>query len=493
MGRKKDGIKGHAPSGAGRDAAATEPSRPRPGPSGTPADSKAPPPAAPGPSGPKAPTGTAAPKYSSGAATDTTPEKGPSASAPPPPPPGAPAPKPKVKAEFTVEDEPRVLTSLRFNFPIYALSWMGPDRLCIAGGGGSKYGMPNHLYCGTLAKSVSGIHRFVQSMEYDSKDAIIWSMSRVHVQAQTKAVVIGHTDSVSLLRLEDKPRAIDRIGNFRTVSKSQEESRKYTALTPCGQLVVVAQDDCSVACVRVGHDKLGPQQDTLRGHTDRITDLSTAPVPKALRAAIGDSKRTRCALVATAAEDRTIRLWRIHVIPEKTGGGPLCLASVNTSDVRPDKCLFKFCRLHPDGASLYALSTGMGSPSYITIFELRPRPPDRCDLVQVAHRQISADSITAFTLSSDGTRIVCGDNEGVVYVLQAPSLQVLLRRTNVHDCPITSIDISRDNRIIASADLDATVKFYLVAPPLTWARCLLWATGAFALLLLVLFIARFAL
>lgn len=28
----------------------------------------------------------------------------------------------------------------------------------------------------------------------------------------------------------------------------------------------------------------------------------------------------------------------------------------------------------------------------------QPRPPDRCDLVQVAHRQISADSITAFNL-----------------------------------------------------------------------------------------------
>lgn len=40
-----------------------------------------------------------------------------------------------------------------------------------------------------------------------------------------------------------------------------------------------------------------------------------------------------------------------------------------------------------------------------------------------------------------------GDNEGVVYALRAADLQVVMRRKDLHDCPVTSIDISRNNEV----------------------------------------------
>eukprot|EP00667_Euglena_gracilis_P007307 EG_transcript_7382 len=403
--------------------------------------------------------------------------------------------KEKPKALWTVEDHANVAKVIRFNFPVYGIHWFGSERLCIGGGGGQRYGMPNHLICAMLKKGKAGHFNFTVSAGYDSQQAIIWSLGTVHWT--TKQVIVGHMDSISLLKLEYDKARVRKLASLPVLSKDQQESRKYAAVSPCGQLAIVAQDDCRLACVQVRDEQLFLRAEYLVGHEDRITDISVAAFPKELLPVADrgiEGGAAAFALVATAAEDRSLRLWRVLVAQKKGVKAVVPIGRVDTSAVRSDKCLFKFCRLDPTGRILYALSTGMGSPSYVTVFDLKPRrePPAgkkgdaglTCSLVRRAHHKVTADSITALSLSHDGRILVGGDNEGVVYALRAADLQVVMRRKDLHDCPVTSIDISRNNELIASADLEATVKVYPLGGPSTFPLTAVVGALLVALLLL---------
>eukprot|EP00668_Euglena_longa_P001903 GGOE01002225.1.p1 GENE.GGOE01002225.1~~GGOE01002225.1.p1 ORF type:complete len:867 (+),score=312.07 GGOE01002225.1:54-2603(+) len=387
--------------------------------------------------------------------------------------------KAKTKAAWSVEDHANVSKVIRFNFPIYGVHWFGTERLCIGGGGGQRYGMPNHVICATVKKGKAGTS-FTVSAGYDSEQAIIWSLGTVHWT--TKRVIVGHMDSISLLKLEFEKARISKLANLPVLSKDQQESRKYSAISPCGHLAVVAQDDCRLACVQVQDDKLLLRPDCLVGHEDRITDISLAAFPKEMLSEADRSVEggaAAYALVATAAEDRSLRLWRVLITPKKGVKGVALIGQISTAAVRQDKCLFKFCRLDASGRLLYALSTGMGSASYITVFRLQPKKElakgkkgdalgVSCILNQWMHHKVTNDSVTAFNLSHDARFVVCGDNEGVVYALRANDLQVVMRRKDLHDCPVTAIDINRSSELIASADLGAVVKVYPLGSPAGW-------------------------
>jgi WD40 repeat protein len=373
-------------------------------------------------------------------------------------------PPKKPEAKCVVQQGPlgEIVT---FNYPVYGVHWSGKDKLCIGGGGGGKYGMANRL---VLASTKKG---FQTMMEFDSEQKTVWSMGTLHTPSKT--LIVGHMDSITLLKFEHAKNKISRAANLPVQTNEKDPSKKFAAITPSGRIAVVAQDDNSLTCVCVKDDALVPRGDVLKGHKDRITDVSATVYAKSLRTKADQSAGVQVggegtyALIATASEDRTLKVWRVLNTADKADMKEVKeLCSVATANVRKDtpKCLFKFCRWSPRDAVLYALSTGSGSHSYITKFAVE-RTGESFNLLQQVHKKITNEAVCAFSLSFDGTIIVCADNEGLVYVVDATTLAVRTRRTGLHDCPVTAIDISRNNQMIASVDLDCVMKLYACKAP----------------------------
>eukprot|EP00993_Chasmostoma_nieuportense_P001018 NODE_1935_length_1331_cov_28.710133_g1839_i0.p1 GENE.NODE_1935_length_1331_cov_28.710133_g1839_i0~~NODE_1935_length_1331_cov_28.710133_g1839_i0.p1 ORF type:complete len:407 (-),score=53.90 NODE_1935_length_1331_cov_28.710133_g1839_i0:111-1331(-) len=366
-----------------------------------------------------------------------------------------------------VDKGPRSLT-LTFLQPVHWLEWIGSNSLAIGGGASSE--IPTQLVVARI-DPLKSPHPYNPLFEFASQDTI-WTISKP--QPKTNLVVGCRLATIALLEVDIGSK---RVQVHNTLDMAPDSgwapaptSKKRVAMAPCGTLAIVSQGGNTPVsvCIDPSLKRLALRGDMLRGHTGCITDIAMSMFPV--------SSLEPQYLVATVSEDKTLKLWQVGVLKANCE----VLATVSITQLRKDLSDFKACRLRADGSQLFAVTSGMANPSYITSFAVEHGGGGGSSLRVVKHKKITDDEVTAF--SGNEGFLCCGDKAGAICVVDSVTLSVVKHQKALHSCPITAIDINSTNTLIASADTEFHVRLTCALPAVGGYK---WVALGFLLLALL--------
>jgi WD40 repeat protein len=196
---------------------------------------------------------------------------------------------------------------------------------------------------------------------------------------------------------------------------------------------------------------------TFDGHTENITALSVS----------GSGS-----LLASASEDRSVRLWRLPTA-ERVWTRSTETSNLNALAFSPDE-QFVVSNFDNTQLNLWAVSsgepgagvpTGARSPAAVAVtpdgcsllWTTRSRPPNILMWSLTSNQPLARfgadESPNMMDLSRDGKSIVTGDSRGVVRTWDLATGQ-MLREYRIHNDAVTDLDLSPPGRLVATASFD---------------------------------------
>mmetsp|Transcript_28571 Transcript_28571/g.48291 ORF Transcript_28571/g.48291 Transcript_28571/m.48291 type:complete len:419 (-) Transcript_28571:278-1534(-) len=352
--------------------------------------------------------------------------------------------------------------------PVFAVEWIGEseDHLFHAGGGGSaRTGVKNSLFLSVIGSEVPPSITEVSAFETGSQICTSAHADKPRGSCQLIAgglgdalVIFGIAPSLEIIPLSGsiiaaKDEATNN-GDLDVKIVAFDRSRGSIVATGDGAGVIRlfklenVGDVISALSTRTNKEDNGSFSKTLKvskavkklvGHTGAITNLQFDKIGKRL---------------CSSSKDGTCRLWDVStasemcVLPATSG-----LPPVFSKDKKELKQMCRSCMFSPiDDRVIFTLQNAARGSSYATRWFVTEAADSRmegsggaaasCEPQRVV--LISSSPVPCMAVSFDGLRLVAGDTQGTVFVLDATSLRKLYSYEG-HQLPVSCLSLACPN------------------------------------------------
>ena len=363
----------------------------------------------------------------------------------------------------------RGIVKINATSPLYTCTWLG-DRILVGGGGPAGYGLGRPLGC-------IGYKDSPPTCNYKPQPGFVSGMSDLREFGHASSVAVTLLESsLQFVKFSNSGHGHELLAEYDTHigSVQTDVKAKVVAISPSGRVCVVNSDSNSMHVVALVSDPESPTKfkakwcAMLVGHTKSLSSIAMTycPIPEGAKS---DSTKPKPLLIASIADDNTLRLWITEDIPpsneenittwaettlprKSTCAGVIPL-SRPPSYPETDDSRFKLqlVRFSTEGSELHIIMSRGEGPSFLVSYQLRWKIESKngkksssltCQTLQSVCLS-KEDAVTAFTISKCNNFIVFGTAQASTLAIATRDGEILSVYRNYHNAPILSIAVKQ--------------------------------------------------